>query len=427
MQARPVLFRSLIAATALAGSAAAWAQASPYFVGASIAFSRDSNIFRLGDAAAAARVASGGIESKSDSITTASVFAGIDQPFGRQRVSGNVSLRDNRFANNNSQNNFSYGGRARLDWSTIERLSGTLNLATDQSRLSDQTTADPLLVERVLVRSADVGATARLGVVTRLSAEASVAHHRQDYNAASGAFDRFDYRSTTWGLGLRYAMGGELTLGAGVKSGSGRYTALDSPFSRRDLDLFADWRATGASTLSARLGYGKQTYRQATVGNFSGANGSLSWVWSSGGKLQLATRLVRDTGQNLASVVQQSTGAVTGEAESTRLTTALSLNAAYALTGKTSLSAALSTSRRSLADIAPNSVTAPFTPVRGRDTVDSISFGARWAPLRSVSLSCDIAHRRRAVSEAGLTVTGFALTAPYSSNNLGCSAQVTLQ
>lgn len=427
MQARPVLLRSLIAATALTGSAAAWAQSSPYFAGASIAFSRDSNIFRLSDAAAAAREASGAIESKSDTITTATVFAGIDQPFGRQRASANVSLRDNRFADNNSQNNFSYGGRARLDWSTLERLSGTITLNTDQARVSDQNVADPLLVERVLVRSTDLGATVRLGVVTRLTAEASVNHYRQDYSANSGAFDRFDYRNTTVGVGLRYAMGGELTLGAGIKSGSGRYTALDSKFDRRDFDLFAEWRVSGASSLSARLGLGKQTYQRSTIGDFSGANGTLAWNWSTGGPLRVAARLVRDTGQNLASVVQQATGNVIGESESNRLTTALSLNAEYALTGKTSLSAAIVSSRRSLADIAPNSVTAPFAPVRGRDTVDSISFGARWVPLRSVSVSCDVSHRRRSVSDAGLTVTGFALTAPYSADTFGCSAQVTLQ
>ena len=427
MQARPVLLRSLIALGLLSGGAAAWAQSSPYFAGASIAFSRDSNIFRLSDAVATSRVASGAIDSKSDSITTATLFGGIDQPFGRQRVSGNVSLRDNRFANNNSQNNFSYGARARLDWSTIERLSGTISLNSDQARVADQNVADPLLVERILSRSTELGATVRLGVVTRLTAEASVNHYRQDYNASSGAYDRFDYRNTTVGLGLRYAMGGELTLGAGVKSGSGRYTALDSKFDRRDFDLYAEWRVTGASSVSARLGMGKQTYQRSTIGDFSGANGTLAWNWSSGGPLRVATRLARDTGQNLASVVQQTTGNVVGEAESNRLTTALSLNAEYALTGKTSLSAAIVSARRSLADIAPNSVTAPFTPVRGRDTVDSISFGARWVPLRSVSLACDVSHRRRSVSEAGLTVTGFALTAPYSADTFGCSAQVTLQ
>ncbi len=108
-------------ALALAGSAAA--ETSPYYIGANQALAYQTNIFSS---------TTGEIDS---GISTTSVIGGFDQPIGRQRVYANGTVGYNYFANDAVRylNNNSYGLNAGLDWQTVERLSGTVRLAANQS------------------------------------------------------------------------------------------------------------------------------------------------------------------------------------------------------------------------------------------------------------------------------------------------------
>ena len=115
-------------------SAGAAAQTSPWYLGASLALTHEDNVYRLPDG-----VATPAGVSKADTITTASLLAGLDQPIGRQRLYGTASLRDNRFDRNRVLDNQGYALRAGLDWATGERIAGTLDLRAEWSATRDWT------------------------------------------------------------------------------------------------------------------------------------------------------------------------------------------------------------------------------------------------------------------------------------------------
>ena len=103
----------------LTGFAAA--EPNPYYLGASLGWSHDNNLLRLGNTEATPA----GLQ-KADSITTVSLLAGLDQPIGRQRVFGNITAGHNSLSNNPIFNNDSYSLGTGLDWETAERISGTV-------------------------------------------------------------------------------------------------------------------------------------------------------------------------------------------------------------------------------------------------------------------------------------------------------------
>jgi len=105
---------AVLAATA-ALSMQAWAQSSPYYFGGGLGLTHVSNVYRQAN------------DANSDNVTTATLLAGVDQRFGRQRLFGDGSVQSNRYQSNSSLNNQSYSVRGGLDWETLERLSGTLS------------------------------------------------------------------------------------------------------------------------------------------------------------------------------------------------------------------------------------------------------------------------------------------------------------
>ncbi|MFN6998373.1 MAG: hypothetical protein ACK4PH_29655, partial [Aquincola tertiaricarbonis] len=113
--------RLLPLAAALCAAGAAHAQSTPYYVGVSQTFTHESNIYRSRN------------NEVSDTISSTALFGGVDQMIGRQRVYGNATVSTNRFADNNDLNNTGYGLKAGVDWATIERISGNVELNANQS------------------------------------------------------------------------------------------------------------------------------------------------------------------------------------------------------------------------------------------------------------------------------------------------------
>ncbi len=112
-----------------------------------------------------------------------------------------------------------------------------------------------------------------------------------------------EYKQESGSLGVSYRTSGILSLGAGFRGERTRYqwpapgqTEPDQS-DRQDFYIAADWVPTGASTVNARLFFGKLEYKLATAADFEGVTGSLVWAWQPTGLLNLRTTLSRDTGQ----------------------------------------------------------------------------------------------------------------------------------
>ena len=102
--------RPLIAALATLAGAAAWAdEPSPWYLGVSQALTHDSNVYRVPDGVG-------------DNYSSTGLLGGFDQPIGRQRLHGSANIRYNKYQDETTLDNTSYGVAAGWDWETIEKM-----------------------------------------------------------------------------------------------------------------------------------------------------------------------------------------------------------------------------------------------------------------------------------------------------------------
>lgn len=416
---RRPLIHPLLAGLLAAGTGGAWAddEPNPYYIGVTQAFSHDSNVFRSPEG-------TGGV--RSDSYWSTGLVGGLDQPIGRQRVYASGNVRTNRYQSLDALNNTSYGVNAGLDWSTIERLSGSVTLSLNQNLATYNTLQNNLpLAVRNIEQNGQFQARAQWGLVSLYSLEGSYTHRRLNYSAT--AYNYYNSDTDVVSLGIKYRPSGLLSLGAAVRQTRGNYgdreisanpPLVGQTYDRTDLDLTANWFATGQSTINARLSIGKQSYNDGLQSDFSGVTGWLNWTYRPTGKLRFDTAISRDTGSETyfnQAVIGVSTG------DNSRITTSLVFNAAYEVTAKINLNAGLRFYHRSL-DNTFNNGTAS-AGIDGTDNVRSFSLGASYAPTRNWLLNCNVGRDQR--STALTQATG--LSYPYSANTASCSAQFTIQ
>jgi hypothetical protein len=406
---------SLLACTLFAP--AAWA--GPWYLGIAQSIGSDSNIYRIADDAAALPAG----RSKSDTVYNTTLLAGVDEQIGRQRLRGDAHLRASRFDRNGSLDNSGYGMRVGLDWQTVGRVSGNVNLATNRSlaRFSNDVLGATNL-QRNLERASQTDAAVRVGVITRWTAEAGASYQTVGYSAIEFASREFR-QSSLWG-GLRYRPSNVTTLGAALRVTNGRFprfarlldgSFVSDPYDQRFVDLTATWAPTGASTYDARLSLGKTDYERASARDFSGATGALTWTWRPTGKLRFETRLARETGQDSAAIDFVGSGRF---ADSSRITNALRVQANVEASAKFTLYGSFGYAYRDLAETRTDLGGSPVA-LTGDDRTASVSLGGRWAPTRSITLGCEAAHEQRDHSGA--------LSTDLSATSFGCFAQFTLQ
>lgn len=414
----------------------AWAQSAtppadvpaPYYIGAGLGLSYDSNI---------SRQSSGGT---SDTWTSLSLLGGVNQTFGRQRLYLDGNIADNRYQDSKSLNNTSYGLNTGLNWETVGSLSGNVRYGLAQS-LANQALAGTSSSNRNSQKTQLVGTSARYAMNSRVALEGGYQHRRVDYSL--DVFAPLENTQNVANVGVVFGLSGLLTMGVGArasKTDTPRYDALGADEAdRKDIDLTLSWSPSGLSTINGRLSASKEDHTRATASNFSGVTGALSWDYRPSGRLNFNTSFSRDTGSEsrfLGFASAPTTGTGTGSTGSTgsistgagstgtgttstatateiyRLTNTLSASATYQLTGKISSTAFVSRGRASVVGNGVNTAA-------GTDTLTSYGLGATYLPTRNVSLSCRLGHEGRS--------TNSALSSSYSANTLGCLANVYLR
>ncbi|MFY7865784.1 MAG: hypothetical protein ACOVRJ_13180 [Roseateles sp.] len=395
----------------LLSSAAAQAESNPYYFGGSLALNHVSNIYRTSAA------------SNDDNVATASLLAGINQTFGRQRLFGDVSINTNRYSKNSDLNYLGYSAKGGLDWSTIGRVSGTISFNSTRN-LSTYTerNASPIRKQNIEGNN-QLDALARIGLVTRFSLEAGTGYRTRSYSASE--YDAFELTQHRYSLGLVYQASPDLRLGLAGRLTQDRYpaytreslvlvngrpTLVSIPveareFERKDLDLTGRWVLSGASSLDGRISTGRSTVKAGSGADFSGLTGALSWNWQPTAKLNLTTSVSRDTGLE-TSFLNSNTSA-----DRNRLTNALQVNANYELTGKLFLNAGASLSK---SDVTNSSQGQAFDEY---DRDKSFNLGLRWQYSRGITLGCQYNQSSRDSDR---------LFSVYSANSYGCYGQIIL-
>jgi hypothetical protein len=394
---------SLAAAIGLLAAGSATAQSSPYYIGVAQSLGYESNLYRVGGGVGLPV----GAQSKSDTVATTSLVAGVDQTWGRQRLSGSGSLRISRFANNDQLNNEGYGLNLGLDWATVERLSGRLAVSADRSlRGFDPAYQLGQAGERNIEDNNLVSATVRLGVVTRLTGEATASRRSVRYTAA--AYTASEYDQTTGSLGLRYRLGGAATVGLAWRQSDYTFISREDPYRRRDIDLTGSWNPSGLTTTYARVSHTRATHERNPQRNFSGATGELRASTQITGKIKLNARLSRELGQGTSTFDFQG---LTNATEFNRVVTAARLGADYDFSAKIALTASVEHKRRSFDSTR-------FVFLTGSDRTSTLNLGARWQPTRAIEVGCSLGHDSRSVSQVGN---------PYSNTSASCYGQFILQ
>ncbi len=414
-------FTALATACALLAGGPALAQSSPYYIGVAQSLGHESNIYRIGkDQALDPSL------SKSDTVSGTSLVAGVDQTWGRQRLYGSGNLRANRYSSNKSLDNDSYGLNLAVDWATVGNLSGTVSLAADNSlaQFNNRTVTGGIETQKNEQRVLQFDTKARLGVVTRYTAEAAAGWRKREYSAPSYA--RYESTQQYVSLGARFRPSSLLNLGVALRlthvdypnwRSAGGAAVEDEQVKRQDLDFTAWWQASGASQLNLRLSPTRSRYDRSTAADFSGLTGSAGWTWQPTGKTRLTTKLSRDTGQSADAVSLGIFG--NGITDESRTTTALALKAQHELTGKITLTSGLTYAHRTLRSETLLGGVA-LGGLRGTDNTSILALGARWTPTRSIQVGCDISAERRSSSEQRLSVA-------LRADSFSCYGQFILQ
>lgn len=398
----PLRTAALSAAVLLAFPAGAQTNDSaPFYAGASLGVTQVSNIYRLSTG------------SNSDRVTSAGLLAGLDQRFGRQHLTLDGSLQDNRYADNSTLNNRAYSLRGALDWQTVGHLSGTFSALSSRSLAQfNLGTGVEQYTEKNTERNEDYSAIARLGVGTRYSLEAGLNRRTRDFSLP--VYDRFVYRQHTGNFGFYATPAGNVRLGLAARRTEGNYPrypiylfgfrvgSQSIDYKRDDFDFTTAWNTGGSSQLNTRISRSRTTYDSTTSGlrDFHGTTGVIGWNWQATSKIQLNLQYARDSGQE--TLVQTP--------DVNRIYTSWQFGGRYALTGKISLNAMTLRSRGH--NVTDAAITSDFF-----DGSNTYNVGLQWAFSRGLSLGCQANHTNRDSSVNQYN---------FSANSYGCTGQILL-
>ena len=381
---------TLAGLTCLAAGTSAHAETSPYYIGASQRFTHNSNVFYNTDASA-----------RSDTISSTGVRLGLDQPISRQRLSASLSANVNRYSKLDALNNTDYALETRLDWQTVDRLSGNVTLSSRESLPTDAAALSTGV--RNLLRVDSAGVQATLGGVTRWSFDAGAAVSRSQYSETNA--------------GVRVTPASGLTLRTGLRHANVRYPNAGNDVSRNDLDFSAIVNPGGASEFNGRVSFTREQ-QSALDRSLNTWTGALGWNWKPTGKFSTGLSLSRDSNNGSYDF---SSGAINVSSSNSAVTTRLGLTAYWQMTSRIGVSGNMAHTRRSLDNAL--TVGAGGLLSSANDSTNSLGLSVQYELLRNVDVGCGMTWGDRTVSSA----SGSVLTSPYSATTFSCFGQALLR
>jgi hypothetical protein len=397
--------KPLAVAVSLLAAVAVQAEERPWHIGAAQSFTHDSNVFR-----------NGGSE-QSDTISSTSVFGGLNLTPGRQRLFVDGRAARNSYSDLKQLDNTSYSVTTGIDWQTIEHLSGNLRYSGRQA-LSDYTvigTPDVKNIEKAQSASAGV----RWGFTSALGVEANVEKRKIDYSVSNER----DSTGESASVGVRWGGGGQLTLGVTAR-GSKSETPLYQPLlpllftggvptlgpvepdegDRRDLDFSATWTPTGLSTLIGRISLTRDDHTAPSRADFHGVTGSVTWHYQPTGKTKFATSLIRDTGNETSFLSLTQVGLRGLRTDNNRLNWIALVEADWEATAKILVNGSVRYIRGTLDTVTGSSY--------GNNT-SRFGLGARYLATRTITLGCNLAHEQGS-------------SGSFRGNTAGCFGQIAI-
>lgn len=366
---------------------------SPYYIGVQQALTYETT-----------KVSPGG--SSSDTFSTTTLRAGLNQPISRQRFFADAELRVSRYAERSASNNVGYGLNAGVDWATINRLSGTLSANADRARTPfiDATGGGAPLDN--ITRSEELRGVGRLGVSTPLTLELGATYRQVAFSKAEGE----NYKRRGAHVAGIYRLSSATNVGLGLSTAKTKYR--DDNADRRDIYVQGQWIPSSLTDFQARLGRTTVDYDVRSGRDFSGFTGSLGWNWRPTARIAVTTTLARDTGQDIG-FLRLTPGTPISAANFSVASNTLSVRATYEATAKILVDGGIAFGKRYLAN---NTV----TTFSGTTDTSSITLGSRWMVTRNASLGCQVSHEQQATKSNQISTT------KLTSDQFGCFGSFTL-
>jgi hypothetical protein len=380
----------------------AQAQTSPWYLGINQRLEHQNNVYQ----------ASSG--QQADTISITSLIGGFDIPVSRQQLFGRATVSANRYQNRSVLNNNSYNAQLGLNWETAGNIAGTVALDTSKSLADFNPFGLGAVTDNNGLETSGARATARFGLVTRLSGEVGISARRTRYDNPLYVARNLDIEEAF--AGVRYRPAGTLVLGAALRRTLGEYPRFRNPapgaftpegFEGNNFDLTAEWPVSGASRIDARASFGETKYDTLTAGNFDGLTGAVTWIWKPTGRTGAAFGFTRTAGD------QTSLNTVPGRAvvatSISQVADTLFGRVDYDLTGKIKATAGLAYSDTNTLNLAAQTT--------GKERLTTANLGLVWEATRSIRAGCDVVFRT--ATRAG---------APgYDANNFGCFGEFLLR
>jgi len=357
----------------------------------------EDNLFRVDEDAAL------GDASKHDIVHAYTAGIKLDKQYSLQRFQLEGTVSENKYQENDFLDWTGFNYRAAWLWSLTPRITGrllasqneTLNNFGDFRRVdpnAPNVTRDLRSIQTNERRefTADIllwGGWHVVGGATQVESRNSVSFNEVgDFTQDSAEF------------GGRYVFpsGTEITLVRREATGDykGRVVdnirVLDTGYDQSETEAKLDWRVTGKSHITARVGYTDREHDNFNERDYDGLTGLLAWRWTPTGKLLLNTALSR----NLYSFQESNAlgGGVffgNGYDYSYYVADTFTISPLWAITEKTSLRFRYDWSDRDYrGDLDPNG------PTR-RDIVKSMTLTAEWQALRTLVVSAVARHEDR--------------------------------
>ncbi|MEO8154191.1 MAG: hypothetical protein ABI605_14060 [Rhizobacter sp.] len=379
---------------------------SPFVLGIRQAFTSDSNLFRAPEGGLVVR----------DTLSSTGLHLGVDTLQGRQHINADLQANANRYRHNKQLDNTDYTAAARLDWETVERISGEVSAQQTQSLYRD-TIASVVSTERNQVRTSSAAFQLRVGLVTLWSFEGGLAASENNYTGPD--VDNRDLRQRSANAGVRWRPSDALSTRVAYRRTDGSYPSFGAEpddFKRDDIDVITTTDVSGASRLNARLSATRERHTVQSQRDSNSWTGALGWHWQATGKTGIDVDLSRD---NSVGRTGFDSSLINAEASDARLSQSATLSVTWAATSKIQVVPRAGYVRRNLDS--GFTTGAGGASVQATDRTGIVGVGLRYQPAKSLDLGCDVAREQRGVDGA------ITLSSPYKVTTAGCSVQFALR
>lgn len=409
----------------------ALAEYQPLSLSVSENYQHDSNVFRQPD---------NGFVS-ADWISNTGLGLKMDKPYGRQEYLVNVSAGHNQYRRNAQLNNNYYDANLGLNSEIGSNLRASLTADSAQS-IASFNNGTTFSTQKNPLHTNSLGLQLQYGLYGRMSVYGGVNYSKQKYDISSLTYP--DSRLTTSNIGLQYMPSGAMSLGLGLRRGtgansySGGSSGTNDNIRRNDIDLTANWQLTGLSTVNARLSTTHESHSDIGLADFKGLTWSVGWNYTPTGKLTLNTYLQRDTGNGNAPDLYRgsgqeslkfgnviATGSIATNQLTNQVTNTIGTNLSWQVTAKVALSGNLSFGQyknnltaTNSGDLVNAGIVNANDPRSSSSHYTALGLSGTYNPLRKLSLSCGVQKLHRTADNI--------YTLGYKATELNCLGSYTL-